>query len=84
MKLRRNMSVLDQIVRLVFGIMLIYAAGYMVDPLFLAIPIALFGAINLFSAAYAYCPVYSVLGIASTAQAKNPTAEAPAEAAKPK
>lgn len=65
MKATRNMNRLDQVVRFVFGLMLIYASIALVESWFFAIPIALFGAINLFSSAYAYCPVYSLLGIAS-------------------
>lgn len=71
MRTTRNMNRLDQLVRLVFGALLIYASVTLVESVIVAIPIAVFGIVNLFSAAYGYCPVYSFLGITSLS---DPTA----------
>jgi hypothetical protein len=66
MKLDRNMHVVDQIIRLVLGVGLIYFGFFdhnvISDPFFGYI-VGIFGVINLGSGLVAVCPVYSMAGI---------------------
>lgn len=66
--LAKNMNRLDQSIRVVIGLTLIYF-GF-VDPSFIGDPLyamilGLFGVLNLASALVAFCPVYALAGISS-------------------
>ena len=66
--LAKNMNRLDQAIRTVIGLALIYF-GF-VDPSFIgdrlyAVILGLFGVLNLMSAVVAFCPVYALAGISS-------------------
>jgi hypothetical protein len=66
--MKRNVSKLDRIVRILLGIICSYIALFP-TPVFandmLRIFIGAFGAINLFTGIFAYCPLYKMANIST-------------------
>ena len=65
MKLKRNMGPVDQVIRAVVGVSLIYlgpVSKMLTSDFMSGMLLALVGALALFSAATGYCPLYHVSG----------------------
>ena len=68
MKIQRNMHPIDQVLRLLLGIILIYIGffnGELVSDALFRTLLGCFGVINLVSGIMAVCPVYLMAGIST-------------------
>lgn len=81
MKFTRNMSGIDRAIRLFFGTLLLVVAGTFDLDLIMAVPVAVFGLVNVFSATVSHCPVYRVFGVSSCARSLS--GSSPAEGSRP-
>jgi len=74
---KSNLHLLDRIVRILFGVFLIYI-GYIDETMIkndtISILIALFGAMNIVVALMSYCPLYNAIGL-STCKHKGENSE---------
>lgn len=63
---RRNLSSIDQLVRLLVGVACVYIGfidAEIVGNELISILIGSFGVINIFAALFSYCPVYAACGV---------------------
>ena len=75
MKLERNLSVIDRVVRLSVGIICVYIGFIdmaLLDNKLLSVMIGLFGLINVFAFFTYHCPVYAAAGINTYKQKASP------------
>ena len=74
MRIERNMHYIDQAIRVILGIALVYYGFFdrslVSDPLFGTL-LGIFGVINLISAGMAMCPVYMLAGISTYKDSKS-------------
>jgi len=79
MFLKPNLHIADRIIRILFGIFLIYI-GFVDETMIkndtVSIMIAGFGLINVIVAFMCHCPLYNAIGL-STCKAKNKENETP-------
>ena len=68
MHFKRNLHAVDRVVRLVVGLGCVYVGFIdtsMIGNTLASTLVGLFGVINLFAAAFSFCPVYGVTGIST-------------------
>ena len=72
MKLNKNLSTIDRVVRLSAGVGCIYIGFFDVSLLggnkLLAVLVGIFGVINLFAFFTSHCPVYAACGVSTFKQ----------------
>ena len=74
MTFNRNMHPIDQILRVLLGITLIYIGFFdreLVSDALLGSLLGAFGVVNMVSGFVAFCPVYAVAGLSTLRKASN-------------